>query len=106
MMSRQCPDTTFSCMTALGIAITLGNTLLLAVAFLLRRRFPLPFYGWIGLALLLSAEALMFRGIWPVTVYFTPLAWTAYILLVDAMVQVLTGRSRLHDEPQKLVLAA
>ena len=93
-------------MIALGITITFANTLFLALAFLRHRRFPFPFYGWIGLALLLIAEGLMFRGIWPVTVYFTPIAWTAYILLVDAMVQCLSGRSRLHDEPRKFVLTA
>ena len=92
-------------MIALGIAITLGNTLLLVVSFL-RRRFPLPSYGWIGLGLLLIAELQMFCRVWPVTVYFTPLAWTAYILLVDAMVLAVSGRSRLHDAPRKFFVTA
>jgi hypothetical protein len=93
-------------MIELGIAITLGNTLLLALVFVRHRRFPLPFYGWAGLVLLLIAEGLLFRGIWPITAYFTPLAWTAYILLVDGMVRAVSGRSRLHDRPRKFFLTA
>jgi len=41
----------------------------------------------------------MFRHVWPVNVYFTPIAWTAYLLIVDAMVLSIRGRSRLHDSP-------
>jgi hypothetical protein len=41
----------------------------------------------------------MFRGVEPVTTYFTPIAWSAYILIADAAVLALTNRSRLHDAP-------
>jgi len=48
----------------------------------------------------------MFRGIKPVTIYFTPVAWTCYILLADAAVLALAGHSRLHDEPSRLAQVA
>lgn len=41
----------------------------------------------------------MFKGIEPVATYFTPIAWSAYILIADAAVLALTGRSRLNDAP-------
>ena len=93
-------------MTQLGIAITFANALLLALAFWRRRRSSLRFYGWIGLAILLLAEGLLFLRLWPVTLYFTPIAWTAYLLLVDAMVLAVSGKSRLHDEPRTFLLTA
>jgi hypothetical protein len=85
-------------MTALGIIITSANALIMAILFLDCRRTRLQWYGWAGLALLVVAEWLMFWGVWPLNFYFTPIAWTAYILVVDAMVLAITGRSRLHNQ--------
>jgi len=48
---------------------------------------------------LAGAEWLLFRGVPPVPTYFTPIAWSAYILIADAAVFSLTGRSRLRDAP-------
>ncbi|HXY50351.1 MAG TPA: hypothetical protein VEI01_12925 [Terriglobales bacterium] len=93
-------------MTQLGIAITFANALLLALAFWRCRRSSLCSYGWVGLAMLLLAEGLLFHRLWPVTLYFTPIAWTAYLLLVDAMVLAVSGKSRLHDEPRGFLLIA
>ena len=93
-------------MTELGIAITFITASVLAVAFLRHRRSPLPVRGWIGLALLATAEALMFRHVWPVNVYFTPIAWTAYLLLADSMVEAITGRSRMKDSLRRFLLCA
>jgi hypothetical protein len=93
-------------MTQLGIAVTLANALLLALAFWRHRRSSLHSYGCIGLAILLLAEGLLFLRVWPVTIYFTPIAWTAYLLLVDAMVLAISGKSRLHDEPRMFLLTA
>lgn len=84
-------------MTALGIAITFVTVAVLVIEFLRHRRFPLPIYGWFGLGLLAVAGWLMFRRFEPVTTYFTPIAWTAYILLADAAVHAIKGRSRLRD---------
>jgi hypothetical protein len=48
------------------------------------------------------AEFLMFRGFEPVAVYFTPIAWTCYILLADAAVFAIRGGSRWHDNRAQL----
>jgi hypothetical protein len=87
-------------MIALGIAVTAATvTVLVAGFFRTRRRHPFPAYGWLGIVALAGAEWLMFAGIEPVATYFTPIAWSAYILIADAAVLALTGRSRLNDAP-------
>lgn len=87
-------------LTDLGIAITFSQIIVLAVAFSRHRRRPLARYGWIGLLGLLCAEALLFLGVRPVAIYFTPIAWTFYILLVDGAVLAIRAESRLHDHPR------
>jgi hypothetical protein len=93
-------------MTVIGLSIAAATVLVIAIEFLRRRRFPFPRYGWAGLLLLLAAEVLLFQRVWPVTIYFTPIAWTAYLLIVDAMIFAIRGRSRLHDSPTQLVWMA
>jgi hypothetical protein len=90
-------------MTILGVAITAATITLLIVEFLRKRRRGLPAYGWLGLGILMVAEILMFRGLEPLSTYFTPIAWTAYILLADAGVLAIRGHSRLHDAPGEFV---
>jgi len=93
-------------MTLLGLALTFATIALLVIEFLRHRRAPLALYGWVGLVVLVAAEGLMFRGIEPVATYFTPIAWTCYILLADATVLAITGHSRLHDDPRRFALVA
>jgi hypothetical protein len=93
-------------MTDLGIAITLLDAFLLILGFALRPRTRFPAFGWMGVAVLAAAEGLLFVRLWPVTVYFTPIAWTAYLLIVDAMVRSLTGKSRLTNRPHKFLEVA
>ena len=63
-------------------------------------------WGWAGLAMLALFEALLvFRVGW-VSIYFTPLCWTAYLLLADAAVCSLKGSSRLSDSPRDFLLLA
>jgi len=93
-------------MTAIGLAITAATVLVIAIELARHRRLPFPRYGWAGLVLLLTAEVLLFQRVWPVTIYFTPIAWTAYLLIVDAMIFSIRGRSRLHDSPIQLVWMA
>jgi hypothetical protein len=90
----------------LGTAITAATVLALVIEFLRHQRFPMPARGWIGVTLLVTAEALMFGQVWPVNVYFTPIAWTAYLLIADAMVQAITGMSRMHNLPRDFLLCA
>ena len=53
-----------------------------------------------------AAELLLFRGVEPVATYFTPIAWSAWILIADAAVLAITGRSRLNDAPITLARMA
>ena len=70
------------------------------VGFISRRFFchprsRVPFWGWLGLGIILLAELLLAaRVIWAST-FFTPIVWTGYILLVDGLVASLKGESRL-----------
>jgi hypothetical protein len=93
-------------MVKLGVGITAATITVLVAEFLRHRRGPLPIYGWLGMFALACAEWLAFRGIEPVATYFTPIAWTAYILIADAAVFAIAGRSRLRNSPRKLGLAA
>lgn len=63
-------------------------------------------WGWIGLAMLFFFElSLAFRVAW-VGTFFTPLCWTAYLLLIDAAVSKVKGSSRLSDSPREFFLLA
>jgi hypothetical protein len=87
-------------MLGFGIGVTFGTVaLLVAGYFRSRRRRAFPAHGWIGIAALAAAEWLLFRPYAPVAIFFTPIAWTAYILIADGAVLALTNRSRLHDAP-------
>lgn len=86
--------------TTLGLALTAATVALLFLGYFRTRRLRLfPAYGWLGWLALLSAEALLFARIEPVATYFTPIAWSSYILIADAAVLTLTNRSRLNDAP-------
>ncbi|MGA8768380.1 MAG: hypothetical protein WB559_15290 [Candidatus Acidiferrales bacterium] len=92
---------------ALGLAITAATAAVLVAGFFRRpRRRPFPAHGWLGIVALAGAEWMLFRGIEPVATYFTPIVWSAYILIADAAVLALTNRSRLHDAPITLARMA
>ncbi len=93
-------------MVRLGVAITAATLAILVAEYLRRRTRPLPAYGWLGLLALAGAEWLMFRGVEPVATYFTPIAWTAYLLAADAAVFAVAGHSRLRDAPREFARAA
>ena len=93
--------------------VTLGLVLVFAAVFLLARRYlrsprrrPLPAAGWLGLAIIFISEALLgFRVRW-VGIYFTPLAWSGYILLVDSLVMSLDGSSLFRRSPKNFFALA
>jgi hypothetical protein len=93
-------------MTVVGIAITALTAGSLFVEFLRRKRVPLAGYGWFGLFVLAIAQLLMFGGVQPLATYFTPIAWTAYLTVVDAAVCSITRHSRLRDDPRAFALTA
>jgi hypothetical protein len=87
-------------MIGIGVAITAVTVGVLVLGFFRsRRRGPFPAHGWLGIVALAGAEWLMLRGVEPIATFFTPIAWSAYILIADAAVLALTNRSRLHDAP-------
>ncbi len=73
---------------------------------LARGRPRLPLHGWVGGAVILSAELLLFSGSELVGRWFTPIVWTGYVLLMDAVVARLSGRSYLTTDRVEGVLVA
>jgi hypothetical protein len=68
------------------------------------RRFPI--YGYVGAAIIVSAEVLLFGGNQLVGGWFTPIVWTGYILFADALVYKLKARSLLKTDRVEFVLIA
>lgn len=66
------------------------------------RKFPL--YGYAGILIIIAAEAFLFAGNQVVGRWFTPIVWTGYILLVDALVFRMRGRSLLVNDRLEFVI--
>ena len=64
-----------------------------------KKRGRFRWWGWAGLTVILATEFLNFRGVAWVGTYFTPLAWTGYLLLADSLVCSLKGESLLSSRP-------
>ena len=62
----------------------------------------LPLYGWFGLFTILLSQACMLARIEPFYHWHTPIAWTGYILLVDAVVWKRRGNSWLRNNRAEL----
>jgi hypothetical protein len=69
-------------------------------------RRALPAYGWVGLGMMVLSQAGMLAGVPPFTVWHTPIAWTGYILLVDAFVWTRRGNSWIRNAPAEVVFLA
>jgi hypothetical protein len=50
-------------------------------------------HGWVGLGVLVGAEILLYAGVRFVATWFTPIMWTGYIFLADAVIARRTGQS-------------
>jgi hypothetical protein len=66
----------------------------------------MAWHGWVGAFVLLVNQALLPWQIGPLARWFTPVMWTAYILLADAWVLRRDGRSLLRDRPREAVFMA
>lgn len=66
----------------------------------------LPLYGWIGIVVMLVSEIAMLRHVEPFWSWHTPIAWTGYILLVDAWVFRRRGNSWLMNARAEFALLA
>jgi len=69
-----------------------------------KTRFAL--HGYAGIAIILGAEGLLFGGNQLVGHWFTPIVWTGYILLVDALVYKIKSRSLLMNDRLEFMLVA
>ena len=63
-------------------------------------------HGWVGIAVVLTAEAALLGGQPLAARWFTPLVWTCYVLFVDALAARLTARSYFTTDRVEGVLAA
>lgn len=63
-------------------------------------------YGYVGLAVMVAAEAALLAGQPLVGRWFTPIVWTGYVLFVDAMAARLGGSSYLTTHRTDGVLVA
>ena len=61
-------------------------------------------YFYIGLAIIAVSEVLLFARIEWVGIFFTPLVWTGYILVIDAIVYRIAGRSRITSGAKSFAL--
>src|SRR6267143_3024208 len=68
------------------------------------QRFAL--HGYVGIAVIVLAEGLLFGGNQLVGHWFTPIVWTGYILFVDALVYKFTGRSLLMTDRLEFLMIA
>jgi hypothetical protein len=66
----------------------------------------LPLYGYAGIAIIITAELLLFGGDQVVGRWFTPIVWTGYVLFVDSVVYRLKGTSLIATDRAELVLMA
>ena len=70
------------------------------------RKARFPWFGYVGIAIILLAEALLFGGNQLVGHWFTPIVWSGYILFIDAVVFRLKGRSLLMKARLEFVIIA
>jgi hypothetical protein len=69
-----------------------------------KARFAL--HGYVGIVIIVLAEALLFSGNQFVGHWFTPVVWTGYILFVDGLMYRFKGRSLLMTDRLEFVVIA
>jgi hypothetical protein len=62
------------------------------------RSFPL--YTWLGLAVMVVGEAMLYLGDYFATHFFTAMMWTGYILLIDGIIWKRGGHSLFKAQPR------
>ena len=63
-------------------------------------------YGWLGLGVLVVGQGLLPFQLRLLSQWFTPVMWTGYVLLADALVLRRRGASLLHDRPREAAFLA
>jgi hypothetical protein len=64
-----------------------------------RRR--MPWFGWLGIVIMVAAEVLLTPGDHPLALAFTPIMWTGYILLLDGWIWQRGGSSYFIDKKRE-----
>ncbi len=64
----------------------------------------MKFYGYLGLAIVILSEILLFSGNQFVGRWFTPIVWSGYILFIDALVFRLTANSLLSTDRMEMLI--
>lgn len=92
---------------AAGILLFVATLTYFGIRFLRApKRGAFRVWGWAGLAIILISEFLLFRGVPWVVTFFTPVAWTGFLQLTDALVSNLSGTSRLSQDPRGFLFLA
>jgi hypothetical protein len=65
-----------------------------------------PAYGWVGLLVMLVSDAGSIARVEPFWTWHTPIAWTGYILFVDAIVWKRRGSSWIRSAPREFAFLA
>lgn len=63
----------------------------------------LPKHGYLGVAIMVAAQILMFAKIEPVYTWFTAIQWTGYVLLLDAILTRRRGESFIFDRTREFL---
>ena len=69
-------------------------------------RTKFPAHGYAGLAIILAAEILLFAGDNLIGRWFTPIIWTGFIFVADALLYKYRGRSPLVSDRREFLFAA
>lgn len=69
-----------------------------------RRR--MPWFGWLGLGIMVVNEILLILRVHPVAIIFTAIMWTGYILFVDGWIWARGGTSYFLDGEEKWPMLA
>lgn len=91
---------------AVGVLLLAATILIVGRRYFRRPRRRLPWWGWAGLGIILAAELLLDLRVAWLSTYFTPIAWTGYILLADGVVASLQDESRLAEAPRQFLALA
>lgn len=92
---------------------SIGMIAAFAVAFTLLSRYRsqrhgarIPMQAYIGAGIVFGGQLLTQLGVAPVALFFTPIAWTGYILWIDGAIYSLRGRSLLRNHPAEFAWLA
>lgn len=66
----------------------------------------MPWFGWLGLVIMIVSEIALKGGFRPVALVFTPIMWTGYILLVDGWIWARGGISYFINRQEKWPMLA